>query len=97
MQTASRRTDESRFSREQVLEVVRQVVGEQMGITPQQIREQDRLINDLGCDSLDVVEINMEVEEHFDVTSPDDVDIQAITVGEIVDGVLQLLGQTQTS
>lgn len=38
----------------------------------------------------------MEVEEHFDVISPDDVDIQAITVGQVVDGVLQLLGQTQT-
>lgn len=94
MQTVNRRTDESRFSREQVLDVVRQVVGEQVGIASQQIREQDRLINDLGCDSLDVVEINMEVEEHFDITSPDDVDVQAITVGEIVDGVLQLLGET---
>lgn len=97
MQTASRLSDGVGYSRERVLDVVRQVVGEQMGIAPQQIREQDRLINDLGCDSLDVVEINMEVEDHFDVTTPDDVDIQAISVGEIVDGVLQLLGQTSSN
>ena len=55
------------LSRDQVLAVVKQIVGEQMDIAPEQIQETDDLFNDLGCDSLDVVEITMEVEDHFDI------------------------------
>lgn len=83
-------------SRDQVLESVKRIVGEQAGLGPEKIQkigETDELINDLGCDSLDVIEIAMEVEEEFGITVPDEVSDATRTVADIVDGVLQLLGQ----
>jgi len=50
-------------------------------------------VADLGCDSLDVIEITMEVEEHFDVTVPDEASERIDTVGQIADGVLELRGR----
>ena len=85
------------FSRDQVLAAVKQIVGEQMDIAPEQIQETDDLFNDLGCDSLDVVEITMEVEDHFDIDVPDDQSQQRRTISEVSDGVLQLLGQPAAS
>jgi acyl carrier protein len=81
-------------SRGQVLRSVRRIVAEQVGVAPPRIdliRESDELIKDLGCDSLDAIDIAMEVEEEFGITVPDDVSDAARTVGDIVDGVLQLL------
>ncbi len=80
-------------TRDQVLAEVKRIVADQMGIAPEKIRESDQLINDLGCDSLDVTEITIEAEEQFDVTVPDELAQHSLTVGEIVDGLLQLLGQ----
>jgi acyl carrier protein len=57
------------------------------------IRESDALDTDLGCDSLDKVEITMEIEEQFDLSIPDEYGEKVRTVGDITDGVLQLLGQ----
>ena len=81
-------------TRDRVLGVVRQIVGEELGIDPDKIRENDTLDPDLGCDSLGKVEIMMEVEEQFGITvSDEEMDERIRTVGDIVDGVLQLLGQ----
>ena len=80
-------------TRAAVLEEVKRIVSEFATIPAAQIQETQSLIADLGCDSLDMVEITMEVEEHFDVTVPDDVAQDIHTVGDIVDGVLRLLGQ----
>lgn len=82
-------------SREGVLDDVKQIVGQHMAIAQETIRESDALIADLGCDSLDVVEITMEVEEHFDVAVPDQATETINTVGQIADGVLELLGRGQ--
>ena len=84
---------EKRPSRDLVVKDVKQIVGEQMGIAPDIIQETDELINDLGCDSLDVTEIAMEVEDHFAISVPDDLAEQARTIAEIADGVLQLFAR----
>lgn len=83
----------TRLSRDQVLQDVRRIVGEYTETAPEAIREENSLEVDLGCDSLDVVEISMEVEEHFGISVPDEIAEQGRTVGGIVDGVLQLLGE----
>jgi len=79
------------LSREDVLQGVRDIVAEQVGIAPDRVLEEHRLAEDLDCDSLTLVEITMEVEEHFDISIPDEQAEQVQTVGHIVDGVLQLL------
>jgi len=93
MTTERDMTDEARPSREQVLQDVKRIVAEQMGLVPETIRERDALINDLGCDSLDVVEITMEVEDHFDLCVSDEMQEKIRTIGDVTGGVLQLLGE----
>lgn len=83
-------------TRDRVLEVAKQIVGEELGIDPHGIREGDALEADLGCDSLGRVEILMEVEEHFGISATDEVEEQIRTIGDIADGVLQLLGRLTT-
>jgi acyl carrier protein len=64
-----------------------------MAIPPERIQESHTLIEDLGCDSLDLVEISMEAEEQFGIGIPDDFIDRIRTVGDVTDGVLELLGQ----
>jgi acyl carrier protein len=77
--------------RAEVLEEVRQIVAERAGRSADKIKETDFLEQDLGLDSLDLVEVVMEVEEEFDVTVADEVANNVRTVGHIVDGVMSLL------
>ena len=81
-------------SRNRILEDVKQIVAEHVSVPPAEMRQDQRLVEDLGCDSLDIVEITMEVEEHFDISVPDEVGEQIGTVGDIADGVVQLLRQS---
>ena len=91
MQTHLDRSDRTLPSREQVLAEVKQLVAEQVALPVSEVREEHDLIADLAYDSLDVVELAMELEEHFDITVPDTMSEQARTVGQIADGVTQLI------
>jgi acyl carrier protein len=84
-----------RPSRDQVLADVIAIIGEHMGIAVETIRQTDALVNDLGCDSLDLVEIMMETEEHFGIPVPDEVAEQVQTVADVADGVLKLIDQLE--
>jgi acyl carrier protein len=97
MSVKSNRTDGLWASRERVLEEVKQIVAVQLSIAPESIQENSQLEADLGCDSIDVVEITMEIEEHFDLTVPDDIGQQLRTIGDAVDGVMRLLGQNDSA
>jgi acyl carrier protein len=77
--------------RDLVLRDVREIVAEKMGMSPDKIRDVDALVEDLGCDSLDIVEISMELEEHFEISIPDDFGERISTIEDVADGVLQLL------
>ena len=81
------------LSRERVLQAVKEIVGEVMGVAPDNILQSTALVADLGCDGLDVTEIVMETEDHFDITIPSEADELPDTIGDIVDGVLHLAGQ----
>jgi acyl carrier protein len=77
-------------ARAAVLADVSRVVAEQLGMAADQIQESATL-ESLGCDSLDIVEISMNLEEQFDISIPDEFGEQVRTVGEVTDGVLRLL------
>ncbi len=79
------------LSRDRVLGDVKRIVGEEVGIAPEDVEENCDLISDLGSDSLTLVEIMMEIEEHFGVTVPDELGEKVRTVGDVVEGVWQLL------
>ena len=55
-----------------MLEKVKAVVVEQLDCTPEEVKEDSKFIEDLGADSLDVVELVMALEEEFDIEIPDE-------------------------
>jgi acyl carrier protein len=83
------------LSRDQVLTDVKQVVAEFESLSPDAIQESTDLDNDLHFDSLTRVELAMELEEHFDIIIPDEVEQEIRTIGDIVDGVMKILSHPQ--
>ncbi len=80
-------------SREHVLCEVKRIAAEFSNVGPDEIQENNSIFEDLGWDSLDVVECTMEIEEEFGVSVPDDLSERVRTIGEMVDGVLSLVAQ----
>jgi acyl carrier protein len=78
-------------SRDAVVNETKAIVAEFVNMSPEQIREEHTLLGDLGMDSLDIVECTMEIEEHFDVSVPDEIAERIATVGDVADGVLALM------
>ncbi len=70
-----------------VVERVVDIVAEQLGVEKEKINRDSSFVNDLGADSLDQVELVMELEEEFDVNIPDDVAENIQTVGQAVDHI----------
>lgn len=68
-----------------VLERVIDIVAEQLGVSKEQITAETSFVNDLGADSLDTVELVMELEEEFDINIPDDAAEKIGTVGQAVE------------
>ncbi len=67
-----------------VFEKVKEVIAEQLGITQEEITKESNIIQDLGADSLDVIEMLMTLEDEYGITIPDDKISQVKTVGEVV-------------
>jgi acyl carrier protein len=61
-----------------------EIVCEQMGQPKDKVSEETSFINDLGADSLDTVELVMELEDEFDLTIPDDEAEKIRTVGDAI-------------
>ncbi|MDR5683941.1 MAG: acyl carrier protein [Armatimonadota bacterium] len=65
-------------------ERVKAIVVEQLGVTEDQVTESASFVEDLGADSLDVVELVMALEEEFDLQIPDEEAEKIQTVGQAV-------------
>lgn len=61
------------------------IVVEQLGVDEDQVSKTSRFTDDLGADSLDVVELVMAIEEEFGIEVPDDQAEKMITVQDAVD------------
>lgn len=68
-----------------VFEKVREVISNVLGIEPEDITMESSFIEDLGADSLDVVELIMDLQEEFDIEIPDEEAEKVQTVGDVVD------------
>jgi acyl carrier protein len=66
-------------------ERVTDIVSEQLGVEKDKISRETSFVNDLGADSLDTVELVMELEEEFDINIPDDAAEKIQTVGQAVE------------
>ena len=63
---------------------VRDIVVEQLGVDEEEVNEQASFVDDLGADSLDIVELVMALEEEFDLEIPDEDAEKIVTVGDAV-------------
>ncbi|MBS3957136.1 MAG: acyl carrier protein [Clostridiales bacterium] len=77
------------MDRDTVLEKTREVIVDQLNVDESDVFEDASFIDDLGADSLDLVELVMALESEFGVTIPDE-DVEAIkTVGDAVKYVVE--------
>jgi acyl carrier protein len=58
-----------------------------LGVDKDKIKRESNFVNDLGADSLDTVELVMELEEEFDISIPDDAAEKIQTVGEAIEHI----------
>lgn len=67
-----------------VFEDVRDVVVEQLSVSPDSVKLDSKIVEDLGADSLDVVELVMALEEKFDVEIPDSEAEKLVSIQDVV-------------
>ena len=73
------------MSSEEVFEKVKEIIVEQLGVAEASVTLEASFIDDLGADSLDIVELIMALEEEFDTEIPDADAEKVVTVGDVVD------------
>lgn len=73
------------MSSEEVFEKVKNIIVEQLQATETAVTMESSFIDDLGADSLDLVELIMALEEEFDIEIPDADAEKVVTVGDVVD------------
>ena len=67
-----------------IFDEVRDVVVEQLSVAPDAVKLEPKIIEDLGADSLDVVELVMALEEKFEVEIPDSEAEKLKTIQDVV-------------
>ena len=70
-----------------VEERVIDIVADQLGVEKEKITPSSNFVNDLGADSLDTVELVMELEEEFDIDIPEESADKIQTVGEAIEHI----------
>ncbi len=67
-----------------IFDDVKEVVVEQLNVSPDEVKEDSKFADDLGADSLDVVELVMSLEEKFDIEIPDEEAEKIATVADAI-------------
>lgn len=62
---------------------VKDIIVDQLGVDPEKVKLEAKFIEDLGADSLDIVELVMAMEEEFDVEIPDEDAEKLKTVSDV--------------
>ena len=74
------------------IDKLRDIIVEELGVSPEEVKPEARFIEDLGADSIGLMELVMKLEEEFGLKIPDE-DIEKITtVGDAVKYVDEKLG-----
>lgn len=76
------------MEREEVIEKVRVVIAEQLNVEEDDVTEDAAFVDDLGADSLDIVELVMALEDKFAVSIPDEEAENIRTVGDAVNFII---------
>ncbi|HOJ15852.1 MAG: acyl carrier protein [Caldisericia bacterium] len=73
------------MTEKEIFEKVKPIIADKLGIDQDQIKMESNFINDLGADSLGLVDITMALEEEFGTEIPDEEASKLTTVGAMVD------------
>lgn len=73
------------MSSEEIFDKIKSIIVEQLGVVEGDINLDSSFVDDLGADSLDVVELIMALEEEFDIEIPDEDAEKVVTVQDVVD------------
>ena len=73
------------MSSEEIFEKIKSIIVEQLGVPEASVTEEASFIDDLGADSLDIVELVMALEEEFDMEIPDADAEKIVTVNDVVE------------
>ena len=76
-----------------IFEKLRKLLSDQLEIDKDKITMDTHIVDDLGADSLDVVELLMSLEDEYDITITDDAVRELYTVREVVEFVEKLLDE----
>ncbi|GAB6045266.1 acyl carrier protein [Caminibacter profundus] len=68
-----------------IFDQVKEVIVEQLNVSPEEVKPEANFVEDLGADSLDVVEMIMALEERFGIEIPDSEAENIKTVQDVVD------------
>ena len=77
------------MEREEILEKLKNLISEGLGVDTELVKEEATFVDDLSADSLDIVELIMSVEEEFDMEVPDADAEKIVTVGDIIDYIIE--------
>ena len=72
------------MAREDIEKKVTDILVDKMGVEPEDVKNEADFIEDLGGDSLDLVEVMMEVEREFRISVTDEEEYQVKTVADII-------------
>ena len=63
--------------------MLERIISESLGVDQDMVKDESNFVNDLGADSLNIVELVMAIEEEFDMEIPDEDSESLHTVGEL--------------
>jgi len=75
--------------RSEIAARIMEIVAEKMDKSKDELSEEKSFINDLGADSLDTVELVMDIEDEFDLSIPEDEAQKIVTIGDAVKYVVE--------
>ncbi len=73
------------MSSEEIFDKIKEIIVEQLGVAENTVTMEASFIDDLGADSLDIVELIMALEEEFDLEIPDADAEKIVSVSDVVD------------
>ena len=73
------------MNKEEIFEKLKKIIVEQLGVNEENVKEEATFVDDLSADSLDIVELVMNIEEEFEMEIPDGDADKIVTVGDVVE------------